>query len=135
MRACLRVCVCVCVCVCVRACVCVCVCVCARARVCACVCVCVRVCVCVCVRVCVCVCVRACVSECVWISKLRFKGISQADRADLDKALRWAKMWSKGFKTRTCLDFFLYALSRETDKQTETARDLEADEASVAGHE
>ena len=37
--------------------------------------------------------------------KLRFVGICQADRAGLEKAPRWAKILSKSFQTKTCLDF------------------------------
>ena len=44
-------------------------------------------------------------------SKLSFVGISQADPAGLQKAPRWAKMWSKGFQTKTCLDFVILSLS------------------------
>ena len=33
-----------------------------------------------------------------------------ADRAGLDKALRWATIWNKSFKTRTCL-VYCYTLS------------------------
>ena len=47
------------------------------------------------------------------IIKLRFIGISQADRAGLEKAPRWAKIWSKVSNTRHAwtllyLDFVLY---------------------------
>ena len=44
------------------------------------------------------------------IIKLRFVGISQADRAGLQKAPRWAKIWSKNVQYKTCLDF-CYTLS------------------------
>ena len=48
-------------------------------------------------------------------SKLSFVGISQADPAGLQKAPRWAKMWSKGFQTKTCLDFVILSLSLSLD--------------------
>ena len=37
--------------------------------------------------------------------------ISQADRAGLEKAPRWAKIWSKTFQTKTCLGFVILSLS------------------------
>ena len=44
-------------------------------------------------------------------SKLSFVGISQADMAGLEKAPRWAKIWSKSFQTKACLDFVIPFLS------------------------
>ena len=49
-----------------------------------------------------------------FIIKLRFAGISQADQADLEKVSRWANICSKGFQTKTCLDFFILPLSLST---------------------
>ena len=43
--------------------------------------------------------------------KLRFVGISQANQAGLEKAPRWAKIWSKSFQYKTCLDFVILSLS------------------------
>ena len=37
-------------------------------------------------------------------------GISQADQAGLEKAPRWAKICSKSFQTKTCLDFVILSL-------------------------
>ena len=42
---------------------------------------------------------------------LCFVGISQIDRAGFEKAPRWVKIWSKSFKTKTCLDFVILCLS------------------------
>ena len=45
-----------------------------------------------------------------FIIKLRFVGISQADWAGLENAPRWAKIGSKSFKTKTCLDIVILSL-------------------------
>ena len=41
---------------------------------------------------------------------LGFVGISQADRAGVEKAPRWAKICSKTFQTKTCFDFVILSL-------------------------
>ena len=45
-----------------------------------------------------------------FIIKLRFVGISLADRAGLEKNPRWAKIWSKSSQTKTCLDLVILSL-------------------------
>ena len=45
-----------------------------------------------------------------FIIKLRSAGISQADQEGLEKAPRWAKICSKNFQTKTCLDIFILSL-------------------------
>ena len=42
--------------------------------------------------------------------RIPFVGISLADRAGLEKAPRWAKICSKSFQTKTCLDFVILSL-------------------------
>ena len=45
------------------------------------------------------------------IIKLCFVGISLADQAGLEKAPRWAKIWSKCFQNQDMLGLLLYSLS------------------------